>query len=84
MLAAAALLLTSTANETRFPNDDHPNPFPKGVVREFVNAFEMYNDEIITAKKRNEGVYFQALDLWAAFSYRVWERVWEGLTATVR
>lgn len=43
-----------STSETRFPNGDHLNPFPNGVVPEpirFLNAFEMYKDEIIPTKK---------------------------------
>jgi hypothetical protein len=41
-------------SESRFPSGDHSNPFPNPVVSEairFLNASEMYKDEIIPAKK---------------------------------
>jgi len=34
---------------SRYPNDDHPNSFPNGLVPEpirFLNAFEMYSTSI--------------------------------------
>jgi len=43
-----------STSETQFPNDDLLNPFPNGIVPEpirFLNAFEMYKDEIIPTKK---------------------------------
>ena len=63
-----------STSETQFPNDDLLNPFPNGIVPEpirFLNAFEMYKDEIIPTKKDAAVVAEMKV---STFKHRTWGR----------